>query len=106
MQARFKRFTALILSVLMVLTSMPMGAMAEETVIPTEDISVEVIPDDSDALPDQETAPVEEEMPDQELSEETSIPEVTQEEQMPQEEVPLEETIPQAEETQPAEDSV
>jgi len=103
MQARFKRFTALILSVLMVLTCLPMSAMAEETVIPTEDISVEVIPDDSDALPDQETAPVEEEMPDQERSEETSIPEVTQEEQMPQEEVPLEETIPQAEETQPAE---
>ena len=103
MQARFKRFTALILSVLMMLTCMPMSAMAEETVIPTEDISVEVIPDDSDALPDQETAPVEEEMPDQERSEETSIPEVTQEEQMPQEEVPLEETIPQAEETQPAE---
>ena len=103
MQARFKRFTALILSVLMMLTCLPMSAMAEETVIPTEDISVEVIPDDSDALPDQETAPVEEEMPDQERSEETSTPEVTQEEQMPQQEVPLEETIPQAEETQPAE---
>ena len=37
MQARFKRFTALILSVLMVLTCMPMTAMAEETVIPAED---------------------------------------------------------------------
>ena len=33
MQARFKRFTALILSVLMVLTCMPMSAMAEETVL-------------------------------------------------------------------------
>ena len=58
MQARFKRFTALILSVLMVLTCLPMSAMAEETVIPAEDISVEVLPDDADTLPDQETAPV------------------------------------------------
>ena len=58
MQARFKRFTALILSVLMVLTCLPMSAMAEETVFPTEDISVEVIPDDADAMPDEEAAPV------------------------------------------------
>ena len=57
MQARFKRFTALILSVLMMLTCLPMGAMAEETVIPTEDISVEVIPDDAEAAPEQETVP-------------------------------------------------
>ena len=52
MQARFKRFTALILSVLMMLTCLPMGAMAEETVIPTEDISIEVIPDDAEAAPE------------------------------------------------------
>ena len=122
MQARFKRFTALILSVLMVLTCMPMSAMAEETVIPTEDISVEVIPDDADAMPDEGAAPVtdadasipsaepadeavldEEEVTDQEPSEEVSIPEVTLEEQMFQEEASQEETTPQAEETQPAE---
>ena len=122
MQARFKRFTALILSVLMVLTCMPMSAMAEETVIPTEDISVEVIPDDADAMPDEGAAPVtdadasipsaepadeavldEEEVTDQEPSEELSIPEVTLEEQMFQEEASQEETTPQAEETQPAE---
>ena len=48
MQARFKRFTALIMSVLMVLTCMPMSAMAEDAVIPAEDISVEVIPEDGD----------------------------------------------------------
>ena len=51
MQARFKRFTALILSVLMVLTCMPMSAMAEDAVIPAEDISVEVIPEDADFVP-------------------------------------------------------
>lgn len=122
MQARFKRFAALILSVLMVLTCMPMSAMAEETVIPTEDISVEVIPEDAEAMPDEETAPVTEddasvppdepaseavlgaeEVINQEASEETSTPEVTQEEQMPQKEASQAETIPQAEETQPAE---
>ena len=122
MQARFKRFAALILSVLMVLTCMPMSAMAEETVIPTEDISVEVIPDDADAMPDEEAAPVtdadasipsaepadeavldEEEVTDQEPSEEIYFPEVTLEEQMFQEEASQEETTPQAEETQPAE---
>ncbi|MBR3099652.1 MAG: hypothetical protein IKH18_08810 [Clostridia bacterium] len=122
MQARFKRFTALILSVLMVLTCMPMSAMAEEAVIPTEDISVEAIPDDADAMPDEEAAPVTdadasvpseepvneaapdvEEVTEQEPSEETSAPDATQEEQMPQEEASQEETIPQAEEAQPAE---
>ena len=122
MQARFKRFTALILSVLMVLTCMPISAMAEEKVIPTEDISVEVIPGDADAMPDEEAAPVtdadasipsaepadeavldEEEVTDQEPSEEIYFPEVTLEEQMFQEEASQEETTPQAEETQPAE---
>ena len=58
MQARFKRFTALILSVLMVLTCMPMSAMAEDAVIPAEDISVEVIPEDAEAVPEQEAATV------------------------------------------------
>ncbi len=122
MQARFKRFAALILSVLMVLTCMPMSAMAEETVIPTEDISVEVIPEDAEAMPYEETALVTEddasvppdepasesvlgaeEVINQEASEETSTPEVTQEEQIPQKEASQAETIPQAEETQPAE---
>ena len=51
MQARFKRFTALIMSVLMVLTCIPMSAMAEDAVIPAEDISVEVIPEDAEAVP-------------------------------------------------------
>ena len=133
MQARFKRFTALILSVLMVLTCMPMSAMAEETAIPTENISIEVIPDDAEELADEETAPATdtdasvpsdepageaasdaEKVTDQASSEETSAPEAAceeqvspeeapQEEQIPQEEVPQEETIPQAGETQPAE---
>ena len=58
MQARFKRFTALILSVLMVLACMPMSAVAEDAVIPAEDISVEVIPEDAEAVPEQETATV------------------------------------------------
>ena len=122
MQARFKRFTALILSVLMVLTCMPMSAMAKETVILTEDISVEVIPDDAEAMPDpettpvsdadasvpsdepaEETAPTAEKVTEQAPSEETPAPEAIQEEQMYQEDAPEEETIPQAEETQPAE---
>ena len=58
MQARFKRFTALILSVLMVLTCMPMSAVAEDAVIPAEDISVEVISEDAEAVLEQETATV------------------------------------------------
>ena len=124
MQARFKRFTALILSVLMVLTCMPMSAMAEETAIPTENISIEVIPDDAEELADEETAPAAdtdasvpsdepageaasdaEKVTDQASSEETSAPEAPQEEQVSQEEVPQEETIPQAGETEPAEAS-
>lgn len=62
MQARctFKRFTALVLSLLMVLACLPMSAMAEETVIPDESISVEVIPDDVEPLPVQEPEEVEE----------------------------------------------
>lgn len=112
MQARFKRFTALILSVLMVLTCLPMGAMAEETVIPTEDISIEVIPDDAEAAPAQETVPaMEAEIPDPEETpasktdlesdvqqddhEETpSISEALPEEQMSQDETAQEEQIP------------
>ena len=45
MQAKctFKRITALILSVLMTLLCFPMSALAEEPVIPMEDITVEVI---------------------------------------------------------------
>ena len=58
MQARFKRFTALILSLLMALTCMPMGALAEETVIPGESIRVEVIPEDAEEPLAQEPAPV------------------------------------------------
>ena len=118
MQARFKRFTALILSVLMVLTCMPMTAMAEETVIPAEDISVEVIPDDAEVMPDQETVPATDaEIPDpveipadeaapeqvepteQDAPEEsTSVPEAPLNEDQPQEE-----PVTQSEETQPAE---
>ena len=118
MQARFKRFTALILSVLMVLTCMPMTAMAEETVIPAEDISVEVIPDDAEVMPDQETMPATDaEIPDpvespadeaapeqvepteQDAPEEsTSVPEAPLNEDQPQEE-----PVTQSEETQPAE---
>ena len=112
MQARFKRFTALILSVLMMLTCLPMGAMAEETVIPTEDISVEVIPDDAEAAPEQETVPAmeaeildPEETPasktdlesdvQQDDPEETpSISEALPEEQMSQDETAQEEQIP------------
>ena len=123
MQARFKRFTALILSVLMVLTCMPMTAMAEETVIPAEDISVEVIPDDVEAVPEQDTAtvidaeesesesdPVSETLPETEVpadqapAEETpSAPETVTETETPQEEVPQEEPAAQSEATQPAE---
>ncbi|MBQ9210178.1 MAG: hypothetical protein IJ153_00615 [Clostridia bacterium] len=117
MQARFKRFTALILSLLMVLTCMPMSAMAEDAVIPGEDIRVEVIPDDAEAMPETATAPGmeadrsvpsdegageaasdPEEVTDQTPSEEASAPEITQEAQMPQGE-----TDSQAEETQNAE---
>jgi hypothetical protein len=118
MQARFKRFTALILSVLMVLTYMPMTAMAEETVIPAEDISVEVIPDDAEVMPDQETvpatdakipdpvespadeaAPEQVEPTEQDAPEEsTSVPEAPLNEDQPQEE-----PVTQSEETQPAE---
>ena len=56
MQARctFKRFTAFILSLLMVLACLPMNAMAEETAIPEENISIEVIPNEMDALSVQE----------------------------------------------------
>ena len=123
MQARFKRFTALIMSVLMVLTCMPMSAMAEDAVIPAEDISVEVIPEDAEAVPEQEAATVmdaeasepeddpvsetaqETEMPaDQAPAEETpSVPETVTETETPQEEVPQEEPAAQSEETQPAE---
>ena len=62
MQVRctFKRFTALILSLLMVLACLPVSAMAEETVIPEESISVEVIPDAVEPLPVQEPEEVEE----------------------------------------------
>ena len=67
MQARFKRFTALILSVFMVLACMPMSAVAEDAVIPAEDISVEVISEDAEAVLEQETATV--------MDEETSEPE-------------------------------
>lgn len=123
MQARFKRFTALILSVLMVLTCMPMSAMAEDAVIPAEDISVEVIPEDAEAVPEQETAtvidaeasesesdPVSETLPETEVpagqapAEETpSAPETVTETETPQEEVPQEEPAAQSEATQPAE---
>lgn len=118
MQARFKRFTALILSVLMVLTCMPMTAMAEETVIPAEDISVEVIPDDAEVMPDQETvpatdaenpdpveSPADEAVPEQvepteqdAPEESTSVPEAPLNEEPSQEEPGT-----QSEETQPAE---
>ena len=56
MRARctFKRFTAFILSLLMVLACLPMSAMAEETAIPEENISIEVIPNEMDALSVQE----------------------------------------------------
>ena len=62
MQVRctFKRFTAFFLSLLMVLAYLPMSAMAEETVIPDESISVEVIPDAVEPLPVQEPEEVEE----------------------------------------------
>lgn len=62
MQVRctFKRFTAFFLSLLMVLACLPMSAMAEETVIPEESISVEVIPDTVETLPVQEPEEVEE----------------------------------------------
>ena len=123
MQARFKRFTALIMSVLMVLTCMPMSAMAEDAVIPAEDISVEVIPEDAEAVPEQETAtvmdtetsepesdPVSETLPETEVpaeqvpAEETpSASETVPETETSQEEVPQEEPTTQSEETQPAE---
>lgn len=118
MQARFMRFTALILSVLMVLTCMPMTAMAEKTVIPAEDISVEVIPDDAEVMPDQETvpatdaenpdpveSPADEAVPEQvepteqdAPEESTSVPEAPLNEEPSQEEPGT-----QSEETQPAE---
>ena len=62
MQVRctFKRFTAFFLSLLMVLACLPMSAMAEETVIPDESISVEVIPYAVEPLPVQEPEEVEE----------------------------------------------
>ena len=123
MQARFKRFTALILSVLMVLTCMPLSAMAEDAAIPAEEISVEVIPEDAEAVPEQEAAtvmdaeasepegdPVSETVQETEVlanqapAEETpSAPETVQETETPQEEVPQEESAMQSEETQPAE---
>ena len=123
MQARFKRFTALILSVLMVLTCMPMSAVAEDAAIPAEDISVEVIPEDAEAVPEQETAtvmdtetsepesdPVSETLPETEVpaeqvpAEETpSASETVPETETSQEEVPQEEPATQSEETQPAE---
>lgn len=123
MQARFKRFTALILSVLMVLTCMPLSAMAEDAAIPAEDISVEVIPEDAEAVPEQEAAtvmdaeasepegdPVSETLPETEVpadqapAEETpSAPETVPETETPQEEVSQEESAMQSEETQPAE---
>lgn len=118
MQARFKRFTALILSVLMVLTCMPLSAMAEDAAIPAEDISVEVIPEDAEAVPEQEAAtvmdaeasepegdPVSETVQETEVlanqapAEETpSAPET-----VPETETPQEEPAAQSEETQPAE---
>lgn len=118
MQARFKRFTALILSVLMVLTCMPLSAMAEDAAIPAEDISVEVIPEDAEAVPEQEAAtvmdaeasepegdPVSETVRETEVlanqapAEETpSAPET-----VPETETPQEEPAAQSEETQPAE---
>ena len=123
MQARFKRFTALILSVLMVLACMPMSAVAEDAVIPAEDISVEVIPEDAEAVPEQETVtvmdtetsependPVSETLPETEVpaeqvpAEETpSASETVPETETSQEEVPQEEPATQSEETQPAE---
>lgn len=48
-----KRFAALMLSLLMVLSCIPMSAMAEDTVIPDESISVEVISDDAEILSEQ-----------------------------------------------------
>ena len=112
MQARFKRFTALILSELMVLTCMPLSAMAEDAAIPAEDISVEVIPEDAEAVPEQEAAtvmdaeasepegdPVSETVQETEVlanqapAEETpSAPETVPETETPQEEVPQEES--------------
>ena len=126
MQTRFKRFTALILSVLMVLTCMPVNVMAEETVIPEEDIGVEGIPEDADAVPDQENVTAvaagnpdsvtdpdgeadletEERVVQESPVETSSVPESTPEAmpqaEQPQEETTQEEPTAQGEEEQPA----
>ena len=125
MQTRFKRFTALILSVLMVLTCMPVNVMAEETVIPEENIGVEGIPEDADAVPDQENVtaaavenpdsvappdgeadleteePVVQESPVETTSVPESTPEAMPQVEQPQEEMTQEDPTAQIEEEQP-----
>lgn len=107
MQAKctFKRITALILSVLMTLLCFPMSALAEEPVIPMEDITVEVITDDNEAdssVPMDSTDPADEEAllteaaenPD-ESERSASIPEITIEDEQSLEQTDLETAKPE-----------
>lgn len=115
MQTRFTltHFTALILSVLMVFTCMPVAVMAEDADIPQEDVTVEVISfetdeapeaasgaeaaDDTDQLGDAEAATEEEtlsEVPDPESGNSETVPtdEMVEEESSESEETQPEET--------------
>ena len=102
MQVRctFKRFAALILSLLMALTCLPISALTEEPAIPMEDISIEVIPgdpeaDDSTQLDSTDSAG-EEALPAENLleqvqpEEEVTLPETAGDEQS--QEMPYQET--------------
>ena len=115
MQTRFKRFTALILSVLMVLTCMPVSVMAEETVIPEdtdavpehENVTAAAVGNPDSVTPPDGEADLETEEPVvQESSVETpSVPESTPKAmpqgEQPQEEMPQEDSTAQIAEEQP-----
>ena len=98
MKGKLNRIAALILSVCMALTCMPMAALAEETAVPEDGVTVEVIPVDSGeesaASSPAEQEPLPEEQPAADLPaeeteadapvlsmEETSAPDDTEEQQ-------------------------
>ncbi len=100
MKEKLNRIAALILSVCMVLTCMPMAALAEEAAVPEDSVSVEVIPADSIDEPDvpiaeAEPLPVDEPEPEPvELPPEETTAPAAEEEQLTSPEPENEETEP------------
>ena len=102
LRCKLKQFFALLLTVIMALSCVPMTAMAEEPAMPDEGISVEVIPDDSVSEPAEEPVP---DVPDKQPVEQEPVEEIPMEEENPSElvaegETPEEEPADLPEETQ------